>query len=105
MKSAPSARKLQPWQAYQALTYESRWKPHVDQAWNDYKKAWEAEHPDEKPEKGRFQFMVEFIKEKFEEENEEMKKKCNDYQKPEGRDEMSPVPVKSTAAVNSDYQA
>jgi len=59
-------RKLQPWQAYHVLTYHSQWKLHVDAAWA-------LEHPDEKPEKGRFQIMVEFMKAKFGEETDEMK--------------------------------
>jgi hypothetical protein len=101
----PPPRKLQPWQAYQALTYESRWKPHVDQAWTDYKKAWEDEHPERKPEKSRFQIMIEFMKGKFEEdEDEEIKMKCNDYQKPEGGDAISQEPVGSASAVNQEFQ-
>jgi hypothetical protein len=101
----PPPRKLQPWQAYHALTYESRWKPHVNQAWIDYKKAWEDEHPDRKPEKTRFQIMVEFVKAKFEEEDEEMKIKCNDYQKPVGRNAIGLEPVDSVSSVNHEYQA
>jgi hypothetical protein len=99
----PPPRKLQPWQAYHALTYESRWKPHVDQAWIDYKKAWEDEHPDRKPEKKRFQIMVEFMKAKFEDEDEETKKKCNDYRKSEGGD-ASLEPVESASTVNHEFQ-
>jgi hypothetical protein len=101
LKSMTPPRKLQPWQAYHLLTYESRWKPHVDQAWTDYKKAWEYEHPSEMPEKKRFQIMVEFMKAKFEDEDEEVKKKCNDYQRGET---ISPEPVLSST-VNNDYQA
>ena len=100
----PPPRKLQPWQAYHALTYKSQWKPHVDQAWTDYKKAWEDEHPEGKLEKTRFQIMVEFMKAKFEDEDEEMKKKCNNYRKPEGGDAMSLEPVGSASAVNNEFQ-
>lgn len=105
MKSAPQPRKLQSWQAYHALTYESRWKPHVNQAWEDYKNTWESEHPNVKPEKGRFQIMVEFMKGKFEEETEEMKKKCEEYRNIEKREELGLVTVKTESAVNTEYQA
>jgi len=33
VKGKPQPKKLQPWQAYHVLTYESHWKPHVDAAW------------------------------------------------------------------------
>jgi hypothetical protein len=55
VKPMPKSRKLQPWQAYHALTYESKWKPHIDTAWTNYKKAWADEHPDKKtPPKNQF---------------------------------------------------
>lgn len=48
--------------------------------------------------------MNEFLKEKFELETEEMKKRVEKYQKPETRHEVSPVPVKSESTVNAEYQ-
>ena len=105
VKPPPRPRILQAWQAYHALTYQSRWKPQVDTAWSEYKEAWTIEHPNEKPEKGRFQIMVEFIKQKFNEETEEMKRECEEYRKPEKREELSPAPVKAESAVNEDFQA
>jgi O6-methylguanine-DNA--protein-cysteine methyltransferase len=106
MKPPPRPRILQPWQAYHALTYQSQWKPQVDTAWSEYKETWMAEHgSDEKPEKGRFQIMVEFMKQKFSEETEEMKKQCDEYRKPEKCEELSPTPVKSESALNTDFQA
>jgi len=48
VKLPPQPRKLQ---AYHALTYKSKWKPHLDEAWTMYKKEWHSEHPNEKPEK------------------------------------------------------
>jgi hypothetical protein len=49
--------------------------------------------------------MIEFMKGKFEEEeDEEIKMKCNDYQKPEGGDAISQEPVGSASAVNQEFQ-
>jgi hypothetical protein len=97
VKPPPRARKLQPWQAYYALTYESQGKPHINAVWSEYKTAWTTEHPNEKPEKSRFQIMIEFMKQKFKEETEEMIKRCNEYQKPDD-------PVKSESAINASFQ-
>ncbi len=44
-------RVLQPWQAYQALKYESQWKPDVDKGWEAFMAEWNEKHPDEKPAK------------------------------------------------------
>ena len=97
----PRPKKLQPWQAYHALTYQDQWKTHIDTAWSEYPKAWKAEHTTEKPEKTRFQIMVEFMKQKYNEETEEMKKKCEEYERPEDHD---PTPIKSEPDINSDFQ-
>lgn len=99
VKPPPQPRKLQLWQAYHALTYHSQWKPHVDAAWTEYLKAWALEHPDEKPEKTRFQVMVEFMKAKFDEEADEMKARCEEYRKSEKREELA------QSTVNTKYQA
>ena len=62
VKAKVIPRKLQPWQAYHALTYESHWKSSVNTAWAEYKDKWAAEHPgDKKPPKMHFQIMVDFI--------------------------------------------
>ena len=73
MKLQMKLKLLQGWQAYQALTYATKWKPHVDTAWNEYKSAWASENPDTKAPKNRFQVMVEFMKAKYAEETPEMK--------------------------------
>jgi hypothetical protein len=102
VNQASRPKKLQPWQAYHALTYRSLWKTHIDTAWSEYQRAWSDEHPSEKPEKSRFQIMVEFMKQKYSEETEEMKKKCEEYERPEERDQ---TPVKSESDLNADFQA
>jgi hypothetical protein len=55
------------------LTYNSQWKPFVDEEWGKYKEEWMSEHPNEKSSKTRFTIMNEFIKEKYENETNEMK--------------------------------
>jgi hypothetical protein len=89
IKSKPKL--LQPWQAYQALTYESQWKADVDQAWDDYVAMWDTEHPDEKPEKKRLVFMMEFLKEKLAAETDEMKERVEEYRL--SKKDESPGPV------------
>ena len=68
-------------QAYQALTYESLWKSEVDREWKEYQIEWESEHPGEDPPKGRFVIMNEFMREKFKNESEEMKERCEQYRR------------------------
>jgi hypothetical protein len=75
----PKPKVWQSWQAYKALTYESKWKPVVNEAWDDYVKTWEKEHPDEKPEKRRLVFLMEFMKEKLAGETDEMKKRVEEH--------------------------
>jgi hypothetical protein len=90
-------RVLQAWQAYQALTYESQWKPLVSEEWDKYKNQWSKEHPNEKPPKTRFTIMVEFIKDKFANETEEMKARCEELRKT--LKEESPVDEESAANI------
>ncbi|KIJ91185.1 hypothetical protein K443DRAFT_135548 [Laccaria amethystina LaAM-08-1] len=100
----PQPRILQPWQAYQALTYESRWKPEVDAAWSTYKNVWLTEHPEEKPPKNRFQIMIEFIKEKFEKETDEVKSQCEEYRKTRQVEAATPDPDKPDSVKNTKFQ-
>ena len=86
----PKAKTLQGWQAYHALTYESQWKPEIDKIWAEYKTEWESEHPDQKPEKTRFEIMNDFMKEKFAQATPEILKEVEDYRKK--LKEESPVP-------------
>ena len=107
LKVKPKAmpRKLQPWQAYHALTYESRWKPDVNTTWAEYKAAWAAEHKDEKPPKTRFQVMVDFMKEKFAAETEEMKNRCEEYRTARQVEQGTPDPATPESTRNADFQA
>jgi len=100
MKVKP--RILQDWQAYQVLTYESKWKAIVDKEWASYKMEWELEHLKETPPKKRFTFMVEFMKEKYKNETEEMKLQCQEYQK---RKSESPVPDDPDTSKNLEFQS
>ena len=94
---------LQDWQAYQALTYESKWKPHINKEWERYKREWASEHPNENLPKKRFTIMVEFMKENFKNESEEMKQRCEDYRK--SRKSESPVLNDSIMARNLAFQS
>jgi len=98
MKMKPKM--LQPWQAYQALTYEEKWKPQIDKVWESYKEDWARENPGEKLPKTRFQIMVEFIKEKFANESEEMKQRCEVYRK---ENKGSPGPADTESDRNLMY--
>ena len=98
MKAKPKM--LQDWQAYQALTYESQWKPHVDKEWARYKEEWKVENPTEKPPKNRFTIMVEFMKEKFKNETDEMKLRCEEYR----QTHKSESPVQNDAQEDRNLQ-
>lgn len=64
---------------------------------------WESENPSEKPPKNRFTIMVEFMKEKFENETEEMKLQCEEYR--QVRKSESPVPNDSRVPQNLQFQS
>jgi len=73
-------KKLQDWQVYQHLTYESQWKTEINKGWDECQKAWMEAHPDEKMKMTRFEYMNTFIKEKYENETTEMKDKVIAHQ-------------------------
>jgi hypothetical protein len=104
IKPKQQPRMLQPWQAYHALTYETRWKSDVNIAWSNYKDNWAAEHPKEKLPKNRFQIMIEFMKQKFEAETEEVKTQCEEYRVARHREATTPDPAKSDSAKNIAFQ-
>ena len=78
------------------------WKPFIDEAWEAYKAEWVSENPTEKPPKNRFQIMVEFIKEKFNNETEDMKAQCEEYRRVR---KETPFPIDSEAARNREMQS
>jgi hypothetical protein len=94
---------LQDWQAYHALTYETQWKTHIDKEWARYKMEWELQNQSEKPPKNRFTIMVEFMKDKFKNETEEMKLRCEEYR--QARKSETPVPNDSQVASNLHFQS
>jgi len=53
---------LQPWQAYHALTYESKWKHKIDCQWEALTAAWDKDNPGIPRTKTRFEFMNTFIR-------------------------------------------
>jgi hypothetical protein len=100
---AAKPKMLQSWQAYHVLTYETQWKPHIDKEWAKYKIDWELENPKVKPPKNRFMIMVEFMKDKFNNEMEDMKLQCEEYR--QSRKAESPVPNDSQMAKNLHFQS
>ena len=102
LKIKAKPKMLQAWQAYHALTYEKKWKPFVDEAWEAYKTEWVSENPTEKLPKNRFQIMVEFMREKFNDETEDMKSRCEEYR--QARRE-TPFLIDSEVARNQQMQA
>jgi len=70
---------LQPWQAYYALTYESKWKSQVDQEWKEITTEWVRNNPGQPLSKSRFEFGNAFIKEKYEAESTEMKEQVEEF--------------------------
>ena len=100
---AAKPKMLQSWQAYHALTYETKWKSHIDKEWAKYKTEWELENPSVKPLKNRFTIMVKFVKEKFSNETEQMKLRCEEYQ--QTRQSETPALNDSPAARNLRFQS
>jgi len=63
---------LQEWQVYHVMTYQSQWKPIVDEEWEKYKSTWEAENPGKELDETRFSFMASFMRQKYLEETEDV---------------------------------
>jgi hypothetical protein len=93
LKIKQKPKTMQPWQAYQALTYETRWKEDIDKGWGDYVAKWRTENPDEKPEKTRLVYLMEFMKEKLAEESDAVKKTVDEYRL--SKKDESPAPMDS----------
>lgn len=70
---------MQPWQAYQALMYEEKWKKTIQDSWKKYQAQWMVEHPNEKLKKTCLIYLMEFIKEKLKDETNKMKEEVEDY--------------------------
>jgi hypothetical protein len=68
-------KKLQEWQVYHTMTYETQWKTVIDEEWEKYKSAREAEKPGEELDEKRFTFMASFMRRKYLEETEEVQEK------------------------------
>jgi hypothetical protein len=103
LKVKAKPKMLQLWQAYHALTYETKWKSVIQELWDTYHKEWIAEHPNEKPPKTRFQIMFEFMREKYAQETPEMKAECKEYQRSR-RDESPATSVNEDDVRNREFQ-
>lgn len=102
LKVVAQPKMLHPWQAYQALTYETQWKTEVDKEWKEYKLKWESENPGEDPPKGRFAIMNEFLREKYKNESDEMKERCEQYRR--SLKEEGPGQTQSLQTRNLQYE-
>lgn len=71
----------QAWQAYHSMTYETKWKSTINEQWAERTKEWKKNNPDTKMKETRFTFMNNFIKEKFKNETEEVKKEVEEYRR------------------------
>ena len=54
------------------MTYETQWKTVIDEEWEKFKSAQEAEKPGERFDGSRFLFMALFMRKKYLEETEEV---------------------------------
>jgi len=62
------------------------WKLEIDKAWVAYTGAWKADNPDIAVPKTWFEFQNMFLKEKFEQETEEMKLRVEEHREKMTRD-------------------
>ena len=80
LKITGQSRLCQEWQVYQSMTYENKWKEVINSEWDDYQKKWKADHPDTDLRQKHFTFTNPFLKEKYKEESEEVKKVVRECQ-------------------------
>jgi len=71
------------------MTYETKWKPEIDKQWETYCKTWKQEHPGEPMVKTHFEFMNNFMREKYEMETVEMKQKVEQYRREASNNESN----------------
>jgi len=88
------------WQAYQALTYETKWKADVEQGWKEYRAQSDA---DNQKKMTRLVYLMEFMKEKLAEETDEMKTKVETYRK--SFKEGTPITGNGNQTRNLEFQA
>ena len=76
----------QPVQAYHDLTYEQIWKPIINIEWEYYLKNGNADNQGQAPDKNRFAFMNHFMRDRYNEEDEEMKQRVEEHRQTKSRD-------------------
>lgn len=89
---------LHAWQAYQALTYETKWKADVEQGWKEYRAQSDADNPKKMT---RLVYLMEFMKEKLAGETDKMKTEVEDYRR--SFKEATPIPGDNQAR-NLEFQ-
>lgn len=80
-------RKLQAWQAYHALTYESKWKPIINSEYTQYVMDWTSTGPEHLSPMSRFAFMNNFMREKYAAETDIVKAEVEEYRQSEKGDQ------------------
>lgn len=76
----------QPVQAYHDLTYEQIWKPIIDVEWEYHLKNQNADNQGQVLNKNRFVFMNQFMRDRYNEEDEEMKQRVEEHRQAKSRD-------------------
>ncbi|KAF8888928.1 hypothetical protein CPB84DRAFT_1628468, partial [Gymnopilus junonius] len=74
-------RMLQAWQAYHDLFYEIKWKAVINEQWAEHVKQWKSAHPGQALEETRFAFMNAFIKARYKDEPEDVKKQVEEHRR------------------------
>jgi hypothetical protein len=64
----------QEWQVYEQMPYGSKWKPDINKEWAALDAEWASQNPNIKNPKSLFVFRNEFLKAKYAEEPEDVKK-------------------------------
>lgn len=73
-------RKMQAWQAYQAMTYESQWKAVIEVEWKAYCSEWaQSQHAEGEKAETLFNFRNKFMREKYNNETEEVKQQVEEF--------------------------
>ena len=93
------SRMLHSWQAYQALTYETKWKDAVEEGWKQFQAQSDAE---QQKKMTRLIYLMEFMKKKLAEETDEMKSEVENYRR--NFKEATPIPSNDDQARNLEFQ-
>ncbi|KAJ3495297.1 hypothetical protein NLJ89_g10648 [Agrocybe chaxingu] len=86
-----STRLMQSWQAYSHLMYEAKWKPIIEAVWKEKVAAWKEQHDTPIPDK-YFNFMNNFLREKYEQETPEVLEQVEELHNEQLQNAIDKVP-------------